>query len=828
MAANVDVSSLSSAADIFSGSHTLPQIRAIHRALHIQAEEKAGRLRTQVGSSYRELLGTADTIVRMRGDNEQVQAVLGDMGAKCGRSVVASKAASLERFVRGRGDTEQRLERAARLRVLDACGLVAGRVLRGGAGLPETSSRGDRLVLASKVLVLIRLLSKSLGGEAAQGRVRRDIEASLDGARRRLLQRHDTDIDDVQKALCAYSLATSSGARDVLRHFLRVRGEAMAMCFEVDEDEHELRREDDVLRSLRLYTQTLLDVQALVPAKLSQSLAALKGRALLADPSLLQLEGLRLDVHKQWCGDEILYFTPFIRHDDLDRDAARDMLSNWASHGGDVLVRGLRQTLAHMTEFKSVIDLRTSVLQHWIREGGKARGLDPSEMQDSLRDAINDRLLALVDAKVRKLRIVGSEVRATLEAWRDGVTDARRGLWGEGEDADYDAALSAGAGSFIEEVVARLYGHNDAVSKASHCYASWYHVIGDVTDVVQSLTKQRWDNDDDEEIEDEETLEARQELLSKEDPERLRRKLDTSLDTSFEELEEQLRKLWEERRTGPRGGPVAIYLLRILRDIRKQLPQRDAIQKFGLAMVPSLHETLAVSVSTGPVAHFTETALASRTVDCRPLWEGEEPALPVQPSPGLFLFLRDLSTSMGDAGMDLWSPKAVQVLRQRLLGSVAENWTTALDAAEMDFAASHEKKKEKAKADDKEASGLKKGSEGKEAEHADEKQDDDDDEKETEEIETQKKEEQAKDEDGADGAGDSSDNRRDLYVQWVFDLALLHHCLGQASGDALAKLEALQKTITRHAEVDQTSRDRMAKSAEQFWQRTSLLFGLLA
>jgi hypothetical protein len=474
-----------------------------------------------------------------------------------------------------------------------------------------------------------------------------------------------------------------------------------------------------------------------------------------------------------------------------------------------------------MTEFKSVIDLRTSVLQHWIREGGKARGLDPSEMQDGLRDAINDRLLALVDAKVRKLRIVGSEVRATLEAWRDGVTDARRGLWDEGEDAGYDAALSAGAGPFIEEVVARLYGHNDAVSKASHCYTSWYHVIGDVTDVVQSLTKQRWDNDDDDEIEDEETLEARQDLLSKEDPERLRRKLDTSLDTSFEELEEQLQKLWEVRRTGPRGGRVAMYLLRVIRDVRKQLPQRDSIQKFGLAMVSSLHETIAVSVSAGPVAHFTETALATRTVVCRPLWEGEELLLPVQPSPGLFLFLRDLATSMGDAGMDLWSPTAVQVLKQRLLERVAENWTKALDAAETDFAASHEKKKKTAKADDKEASRSKKGTEENGAQHAGDKQDDDDEEKETEEIETEKEEEE-------DGADDSSDNRHDLYVQWGFDLALLRHGLGQASGDALAKLEALQKTVTKHAEVDQPSRDRMAKSAEHFWQRTSLLFGLLA
>src|SRR5277367_4364589 len=52
----------------------------------------------------------------------------------------------------------------------------------------------------------------------------------------RMLEKIDGDRDDLAQALCAYSLATSSGAKDVLRHFLHIRGEAMALAFEDDEE----------------------------------------------------------------------------------------------------------------------------------------------------------------------------------------------------------------------------------------------------------------------------------------------------------------------------------------------------------------------------------------------------------------------------------------------------------------------------------------------------------------------------------------------------------------------------------------------------------------
>ncbi|KAJ6444781.1 Vps51/Vps67 [Purpureocillium lavendulum] len=793
---NPDPATLTSSAQIFSSNHTLPQIRSIHKALHVQIEEKSSRLRTQVGGSYRELLGTADTIVQMHGDNDRVQELLGKMGGRCGRTVVAAKAAGLAKFVAKERDEDA--GRAARVKLLSGCGLLVGRILKGQAGLDEGSKRGDRLLLAAKVWVLIRLLIKGFEEEGADGlgdisqfnlpgaiKTRDSLRRRLNSAIKKVLENatDDSEREDVLKALCAHCLVASSGASDALRYFLSVRAEAMALAFDVEEDERTTTT-DDVVRSLRLYTRTLLDVQALVPAKLSPVLAGLKSRPLLADPTLKRLEGLRLDLYQRWCSEEIQYFTPFIRHDDLDGKLARERLSSWATKGGQVLLDGLKKTLEHMADFKSIMELRTEVLRLWIRDGGRARGFDPSEMQDDLRDAFNARMLAVLETKVTKLRLVGSEVRATLEGWRAGTTDKHLGLW---DDSGYDEALANGAASFVQEVASRLYGRNDAVSKAAHSYSSWFHVIDDVEGVVELLRKQRWDNDYDE-IEDEETIEARQQALSKDDPRKLQERLDATLDKSFAELQGHLGKLWEGKAGDGANGAIAMYLVRVLRDIRSQLPERPSIQDFGLSMVPELHSKIVATVSAQAVDDFTAGFLPSRQVPGRALWEGE-PALPTHPSPGLFQFLQELSLSMTDAGVDLWTTAAVVAMKKYLCERLCNSWQKELASFKS------EPRPEPPSAED---------------------------EGDTEKEDKEPGEAKA----SADKDGEQI---RDVSTQWLFDIAFLSCSVGTISKEPSADLKKVENEVYAHSGIDdESSRQRITKSAHDYWHRTSLLFGLLA
>ncbi|RKK43080.1 hypothetical protein BFJ68_g29 [Fusarium oxysporum] len=430
-------------------------------------------------------------------------------------------------------------------------------------------------------------------------------------------------------------------------------------------------------------------------------------------------------------------------------------------------------------------------------------------MQDSLREAINSRMLEVLDTKVSKLRLVGSEVSASLGRWKDGITDEHVSIWNE---EGYDEALAGGAAPFVQEVVSRFYGRNDAVSKATHSYKSWYHVIDDVKEVVEQLRQQRWDNDYDE-IEDEETIEARQKLLSKDDPQMLQERLDATLDKSFKELEDQIQSLWDERAESSRNGKVAMYFLRVLRDIRHQLPERPSIKSFGLKAVPSMHEKVAVAVSQPTLEEFSTQGLSQRVVVGRPLWDGE-PALPNQPSPEIFQFLRSLSLSMSDEGADLWTKAAVSVLKKHLTEQLCKMWEVAVVENSVD-------NKEDVK-DEK----------SNEVDAKEEKDDDDTEDENAEETDEKKasaEEELPKPEDATEEQkpGLSAEQKTDVFTQWLFDIALLRRCIGNTES-AGSSFQNLEDNVYRHSKLDEAAKHRILKSANDFWQRASLLFGLLA
>ncbi|KAI0856602.1 hypothetical protein F4860DRAFT_397814 [Xylaria cubensis] len=792
--ATPDTSTLTSSAQIFT-TYTLPQIRAVHKTLHTQIDEKSARLRTQVGNSYRQLLGTADTIVKMRGDMLSAQEVLGHMGSQCGRAVVNNKITGLGQF-RGNEDAEEALGQAARVKLLRACGLAVSRLLKVGTSKDAEGSKGDRLVLAAKVFVLSRLLVSSFGNlKTSDEEIKAAVETakkSLDGLRRKLVRAVEkvlqkigegADIVDVLKALSAYSLSSSSGTRDVLRRFLSIRAEAIT--YEFDYEEHEKTRgTDNVLKGLELYTKTLVDVQALIPNKLPEALLELKKKPLLADESLRALEGLRLDVFERWCGDEIRYFTPFIRHDDLDGKQAKEMLTSWAKRGGEAVLNGLSKTLEHISEFKAIIELRTSTLQQWIRNGGKARGFDPSIMLDGLRKAINDHLLQLIETKVSKLKLIGSEVASTLEAWQSGITDRQRGLW---DDEMLGMDFSIGAAQVTHEVVSRVYGRNDAVARAVTRFESWYHIVDNVGDLVEQLRRQRWDNDVDE-IEDEEVIETRQDLLSRDDPQLLHTRLNETLIKAFEDLDEQLTSLWQVRKDGLDNGQIAMYILRILRDIRSRLPKLDGVQSFGLDNVPSLHENLAAHVSVTPLEEFTTSALTQKRVAGRALWEGE-PALPTQPSPSTFKLLRNITVSMGDSGVDLWTLIAVKTFKRVCSQQLVDVWRKELVAPVTDL--------------DRPDSASK--------------------------MDENKKSEVSEDDDSAKEINEKTSERsKDVFIQWLFDVYLLQHYLGIGNDDSDKILKDLASEVLEKTGLDTESDNRLVRASREYWKRTSLLFGLLA
>ncbi|KAL3425760.1 hypothetical protein PVAG01_02551 [Phlyctema vagabunda] len=809
-AKTLDPSITLSASEAFH--HPLPQVRQFHRSLTVALDEKNERLRILVGGSYRQLLGTAETILLMRENVSGVEDNLAKVGKGCGRTIIGEMIGGLGRLEEERHDGSMKAQREemgwiARMKVLDMCGVIVSGLLR-RKQMNSTAGRGKSLVVAAKVHVLSRLLVKSLsdpnsGGrkgerevvEEAREKVRK-LHGRLSRAIDRALEKvggESNDVttpmerEDLLQALCACSLAKSLGAKEVLRHLLKVRGTAMSLAFE---DDAERGAGHGILKALRLYTRTLLDVQALVPRRLAEALGVLKSKHLLEDASIQELEGLRLDVCEQWFGEEISDFTPYVRHDDLDGAQAVETLRSWAKEASKVLLAGFGNTLQRIADFKAVVGLRRKTLEVWIKDGGKARGFDPSIVLDGLREVINQRMIELLEARVAKLHLVGTEIEGTLGAWQQGVTNRKESLW---DAATIDVDASHGAHSFKKSILARTNGNNDAVSKAVNGYQTWRHFIDEISGIVDELKKQRWD-DDLENIEDDITLESRDALLSQEDPQLLRDHLHSSLERSFTELDAKVDSLLAAQKESTHIGDISIYIIRVLRSIRGSLPNDESLKKFGLSIIPSLHQHLSFAVSKSSVKGFTKS-LSRRRVAGRALWEGT-PELPVQPSPGTFKLLHALSRDMATAGSDLWSPSAVGLLKQQIQQDLAKNWAAAVENQITTLAND----------DSKEVANSNEASPGNNVEDSETSEPTQDDQ--TKELRLVR--------------------QKEWLIQALFDIYLLRCSLETASTAGNDDFRQLKERVVELAELDASSKSRLEQSVNEYWKRTSLLFGLLA
>ncbi|RDL35021.1 Uncharacterized protein BP5553_06952 [Venustampulla echinocandica] len=783
----LDAATCTTAAEAFK--HPLPQVRQFHRTLTTELDEKNARLRTLVGGSYRQLLGTAEMILEMRENIDIVEDTLGNVGKGCGRGVIGGMASGLGKLVSaggGVGDKHRRdLEWAARMKVLSMCGVTVGKLLKRGVS-NGGEGRTKNLVLAAKVLALNKLLVKTARDSVAErstseqelvGDAKKklaSLQSRLLRAIKKSLQRTDGDAsrEDLIQALSAYSLATNSGAKDVLRHFLRARGEALELAFE-DEGEASC-----VVRALELYTRTLLDVQAMVPRRLSEALAALKDKVLLKDEKIREIEGLRLNVCEKWLGDEILFFMPYIRHDDLAGPLAVETLRGWSKKASEVLLQGFAATLERVQDFKIVVDLRTKILQIWIKEGGQAKGFDPSILLDGLRKVINDRMVHLLESRVQKLHLVATEVEGTLGLWDESIAGRHESLW---DASMLDMEINQGADPFKQAILARTHGRNDAVSRVFKGYQAWRKLVDEITVVIEQLKKQRWD-DDLEDIEDDDVLESRNTLLSREDPEMLQGRFNTCLENAYKGLHEKIAALIAVYENSEHAGSMSIYLLRIIRDLRTGLPRDQALQSFGLSLVPALHEKLASTVSVEPIKSFTKS-FEKKSVAGRALWEGT-PELPVQPSPAAFKLLNNLTIAMSNLGADLWSPTAIGVLKRKIRKELAQAWLDVLKAPEE-------------KEDSPETNGAVTNGD----------------------------------------ASPSSPNHevvdvakwKEYLTQSLFDLVLLQNSFELPdTEDGDDDLQPLEETIKKQIDLDPAAQKRLKLAAKEYWTRTSLLFRLLA
>lgn len=538
-------------------------------------------------------------------------------------------------------------------------------------------------LLIAKVLVISRLLHKALSQGKSKPPIVDQLWERLLSVRRKLLRRIDNQLAsstgetaNLVQSTSAYALATSSTPTDVLQHFLKVR---------MDKIGRELKQDDDELAkhgisSLKLCIQTCLDTQAIFPRKLAEALVKLKAQPLVQDPEVRDLFELNLDVHDRWLGDEVKSYTPWPRHDELQRPDAERILHRWSKEAIAAFLKGVKKALEREDRLKEVAHLRQELIETWILSGSRMAGVKSANVLDDMRDAMNEKLDDIVHSRTQRLQAIVTKLERQLSATSTTDTSSSS-LWSTTSKA---SDLSNGAQSFKSTILNTFQGRDEPVNNVMTSFDNWMESVLEVKSIVKSMKEARWDDtfaDDVDEGSDDDLEDSKQTLLSDDDPRLLEETTQSALGNAMQNLGKSLSSIVETSAKSQDELAVCqiAFLLRVIREVGDRLPRLKLQDKSSTLPSPlssetlsSLHAVLARYITQQTIDGYEKSLkhAGKRSHSTQILWEGHPP-LPSQPSSSAFRLLRELNTNMASLGSDLWAPISVAVLKTQIAKEVA-------------------------------------------------------------------------------------------------------------------------------------------------------------
>lgn len=710
---------------------------------------------------------------------------------------------------------------------------------------PDTISallkREQSLLLASRVLVISRLLYAKLSKRPNPPPYLEKVKDRLATLRRRLLSTIDrcfkcVDVqkDELVEAMCAFSLATSSTAADAVRHFQHLRLEAMNERM----SDTTAEKYENMSAALRLYIQTLRDTRAVAPGQLSSALQSLKAVPIFKSQDLLTLEGLNLDLHERGIGDDIKSFTPYVRHDDLDRQKVGQMLKQWATMAIKSFLQRLKSNIQDINDPNQVMKLRVEILELWLSQHQHSQGVNSAEVLDGLREVFNEQAALLNQRTCQLLKDFGEQVLSTVESWQPDITDALPSLWSLG-------TTSVGSGNsgkaFRTKVVDLSTGKTVAIQRLVSAYDAWLRNVQTLENIIQEAKANRWaDSIDEADDDDDQLLENKQSLLSGDDPRTLEEALRQDLQSVFASLTGTLTSIDLDFSN---QASQSAFLVRVWRHVRRNLPATLPRQDLGHDEIPKLFKALARVTLDSPLKNCSkrlDRTARSLTFPARAVWEGK-PELPVLPSPWCYRLLLDVVQAMARHGTDIWSAEAVKALKADLRVRLAVLLTTEGEEVDASVGRHHVNGDvsggSKSKSDNSRTEAIENGDRMAEAEMSgtsDEAQD-------VDKLDTHGEDDEAsptnKSNDGLiNGTSNSPPDAavvESKQTQRLFDISYL-----ACATDVKRKAEEndtvdglannIQDSILKKAmTMEDGTVERIRNNAAEYWKRTSLLFGLL-
>lgn len=677
----------------------------------------------------------------------------------------------------------------AQLALLHRCTTSIARLLRKRASL----------LLVAKILTVSRLLHNTLSQHQPTPPFLEDLRNQLLYLRHTLLKRINKRLastnvsdDSTIESLAAYCLAESSSSDDAIHRFHQVRLDVIVSQLDLSPD--------NIPKSLRLFIRTLQTSKILRSRQFSDVLSKIKARPILSDPEIRNLDGLDIEILGRWTAPEVNNFTPWIKLSEMSRSEGVASIQEWSRQAFEKLAEGCQKSLAHSTDFSELLSLRADTLELWLSSWGSIITHNSASVLERLRNIFNDHLKRILTTQVRTIDEVASHISIAIAEWETAEHNSVGSLW----DSDLTTAdFSNGAAAFKQAVADRLLGRDEDVSAVFKKYQSWFSSVQVVNDSIESLRRLKWtDILVGGEVEDEDIDINPQ--LNEDDPDDLSESLQSAVRHAFEILQTSLSDAFKALGTSHRSEKAA-FLLRLVRFVRRDIPTDFVAKdfKFSSEIVPELQKSLASEVVSEvgtlalvPASRTHPETGKARIVPGRSLWEGE-PAIPVQPSPGTFKFLRRLTATMDKGGADLWDPSTLTVLKEALQEHLENSIASTLDELEARSTSSAGIPEPEAEQEQSSANGV------------------------------------AKDQDASaekeDASHDSSEGPshaevlRDWETQLLFDAIYLANMLGDES-----HLADVVDRVQKSADLSTGAMKGIRKFAGEYWKRTELLFGLLA
>ena len=672
--------------------------------------------------------------------------------------------------------------------------------------------REGSYLLIAKVLVISRLLHKSLSQSASKPPIVDQLWERLLSVRRKLLRRIDKRLSNTNgeaaslvESMCAYALATSSTPTDVLHHFHKMR---------LDKMNDELRAGSDELAkhgisALKLCIQTCLDTQTIFPRRLAESLAKLKAHPLVRDPEVRGLYELNLDVHDRWLSDEARNYTPWPRHDELQRPEAERILHRWSKDAVTGFLQGVKKALEGEGRLQEVANLRQDMIETWILSGSRMAGVKSANVLDDLRDTMNDKLESIVRSRTDGLQAVVSELTTQLDTVAASKKASALSLW---STIDKASDLSNGAQALKSTILNTYQGRNESVMSVTSAFDNWMESVLEVKGIVKSMKEARWDDTFAEDVDDEsddDLGDSKQTLLSDDDPKLLEEATQEALSEAMQNLGRSFSTMTKASDGRDTGDSIqkAAFILRVVREIGDRIPRLRLQERatplaspFTADILQPLYMMLASHIARPNLGKYKISLATSLEVKTKSyiLWEGHPP-LPSQPSPSAFRFLRELDKSMEALGSDLWATSCVSVLKSRVAEELNDLFGEQVDAITT-----------QTKGDEQDVEKSEKEEQG-EGEEAEEEKDDAD--------------AAPKSEDKVEDAETLSELKSQRLKQLLFDILYMQRFVDPNGGEGnIAALRERADVV----DLDEAAMGRLRKNAADYAKKTYLLFALLA